>query len=811
MKSRRTSRTLWRGNRGIVLLLVALGWIPQSLVSADRTGLMPSPLSMRGAGGRPVWEGEEEILLGRLDGTSPLGLVILSHSGNATLPGRVSAFGVRILAYRTGEKVEENPEQIVPGDHTADGASGKISWESRLDKERPITLRWRRVTPHLFVGQVSGPRGVRIALETYQPWTGEEIAHQGRGRLDSDERWAHFRARPDRRTLMGELVYPRGLPPQRRRFLLQTERTAIGAASFRDGTSLRAQLTTSGHAQEDLAPSLPTLHAHAALSFDLSQENSLSFVATLGHQWEQMEREVRETLRSAPIEDQLGSAEERRRPANGGQSDRRDDPDVRIQQMILASRRFDPGTGVLHLAMGESRRPSAASSPEATLPPAEAALYGAVLGALIDPEAAKGTIRLLLSSQQADGRVPLSSGGTSPPSVGRSLPPLLAWATLKIYLASPDLEFLAWCYPRLLQWNQWWYQPRDRGRAWRDGNGDGLLEWGVNVELEFGSLGAESLTLEDRRRLAATEGGLTASNSSEAPFNASSGTFEVSSIGLNSLYALDTECLALLASELGLTIEAERLFDRYQRLRTLINTHLWDEELGLYVDRGWDGRSATGLSLSSLYPMLAGIPEPDRLKRMMTHLAPLLGTADLLPIRTVGSYLIYQGLRRYGEHQASADLANFLAQEEKVSTPAAPDPLPAIRLWPTVEELLFLDHIRGLTIGSLLLTEQRSLDRVGLPEGPIDLLAGPTRTLIRRRGKIELECEGPVRLYGYRRQERTIGFQIETLREVRLLTPGEEGKKITVTVDQSILGSTSVGASASFRVPAGTHRVLIVR
>jgi hypothetical protein len=83
--------------------------------------------------------------------------------------------------------------------------------------------------------------------------------------------------------------------------------------------------------------------------------------------------------------------------------------------------------------------------------------------------------------------------------------------------------------------------------------------------------------------------------------------------------------------------------------------------------------------------------------------------------------------------------------------------------------------------------------------------------LIRRDGKIELECEGPVRLYGYRRQDRTLSFTIETGQEVRVLVPSEAGRKTTVTVDQSILGSTSVGASASFRIPEGLHRVLIVR
>jgi len=37
----------------------------------------------------------------------------------------------------------------------------------------------------------------------------------------------------------------------------------------------------------------------------------------------------------------------------------------------------------------------------------------------------------------------------------------------------PDLDFLREVYPKLVRWHAWWFTARD-------GNHDGLLEWGSN-------------------------------------------------------------------------------------------------------------------------------------------------------------------------------------------------------------------------------------------------------------------------------------------------------------------------------------------
>jgi hypothetical protein len=43
------------------------------------------------------------------------------------------------------------------------------------------------------------------------------------------------------------------------------------------------------------------------------------------------------------------------------------------------------------------------------------------------------------------------------------------------------------------------------------------------------------------------------------------------------------------------------------------------------------------------------------------------------------------------------------------------------------------------------------------------------------------------------------------------MVPAVEERKITVMVDDQVLGSTSPGAAASFKVPAGRHRVFVLK
>ncbi|HZF38263.1 MAG TPA: hypothetical protein VE715_05545, partial [Blastocatellia bacterium] len=67
------------------------------------------------------------------------------------------------------------------------------------------------------------------------------------------------------------------------------------------------------------------------------------------------------------------------------------------------------------------------------------------------------------------------------------------------------------------------------------------------------------------------------------------------------------------------------------------------------------------------------------------------------------------------------------------------------------------------------------------------------------------------RLRAYQSNDRAIGFVIEAKERAQILVPASKGRKITVSVDDKVLGSASPGTSTTFKVPAGTHKVLILK
>ena len=89
----------------------------------------------------------------------------------------------------------------------------------------------------------------------------------------------------------------------------------------------------------------------------------------------------------------------------------------------------------------------------------------------------------VLETQFPNGNVPnwrSRSGG----SADRSQPPIGAFVTLKLFERLGDLDMLRQAYPYLQLWHDFWTEPaRSGGPPRRDGNKDGLLEWGSDAGL----------------------------------------------------------------------------------------------------------------------------------------------------------------------------------------------------------------------------------------------------------------------------------------------------------------------------------------
>ena len=103
--------------------------------------------------------------------------------------------------------------------------------------------------------------------------------------------------------------------------------------------------------------------------------------------------------------------------------------------------------------------------------------FGALLTSLEDKAQTAAAIRAILLAQTDTGLVPnMASGGGITPD--RSQPPVGSYVTWKVYQKFQDRDLLEWAYPRLKKWHEWWLHDRGDGQPWRDGNKDGLLEWG---------------------------------------------------------------------------------------------------------------------------------------------------------------------------------------------------------------------------------------------------------------------------------------------------------------------------------------------
>jgi hypothetical protein len=829
-------------------------------------------------GANPVFQtGQSETsraIVGAYDGGSLNSIVFIGPEQNV--------FGLRFLTFRAGDGIEGAPQSYELGDCAPDGSFARLIWRSKFDDKTPLILRWSRVSDNAIVGRLSAPYNIRVAIEAYRPWS-DMRAGQGR---------TAFFAQDDHRSIFGEEIGVRSAGQATRaplrNFLLQTDRVGSGAAEYSNPQVMRISLVKEGYAKP-LGVRQP-FSRFSVLSFDPIRGEpkvapdasvySIGFVAMIGDDFGAMQAESNNLLRKldAGILDQEERKYASARVASGGalgQSFTELSRALNWSRVYLPEKRFD------YIALSHNARRS--DSDLRDTPLGWDSFFNAAVSSLINGASATATIRLLLEGMTPDGRAPLRRYLQNPrPDEavaldGRSMPPIGALCVWKVYLATRDLELLAWAYPRLRQWNDWRVANRGDGQAWRDGNGDGLLEWGFDAELELGQLGARVMSNETKQRLAFSEsgfddrpqdwGGAAASNQpnvertvdggDKVKYNDKTHTLEYSTVGLNALYALDAEILMIMARELGMSADVEKWRTRYEQIRKNLNEKMWSEEDGLYLNRHWDGSFSRRLSPENFYPLAAGLVDPGRAKRMIEtlldtkkfwgeYLLPGISRDD--PSFNPGgpghgaiwapmNYLVYLGLKRYGYQTEAAELARksfAIAQSAFERSRRYGDQFSSVdgspvgeradsdgdgqrnyffglMIWPAIEETLAIDPWAGLSFGSVAATQESRLEHLDIAGAKFDVITGPERTLIRRNGEIEIECETPVRLRAYQSGDSAISFVIDVKDSAPILVPPVKGRKITVSVDDKVLGSAPTDAAATFKIPTGTHKVLILK
>ncbi len=319
--------------------------------------------------------------------------------------------------------------------------------------------------------------------------------------------------------------------------------------------------------------------------------------------------------------------------------------------------------------------------------------------AMEDQAIAEDTLRGILAEILPDGRV-MNATGKFITTPDRSQGMYAAYAAWKIYQKWGNKQFLADVYPAVAQWHNWWFDDRGDGQAWRDGNGDDLLELGCNMSpfdapqapresSEYGlhHQGAMWEAYDDSPMWGYYPKGIAVH---PKQFRGEEGvnyvfrtaTLNLNTIDTNSLYALSADNLIRIAHELGHTEDEAVFREQYETIGRLINEHLWDEETGTYRDRFWKsagGHLSSRKAAVMLYTMAAGIATREQADRLVyEHLlnpkefwgewvVPTISRDDPAypeqyywrgTIWPPMNFLVYEGLKRYGYDEVAAQLAD---------------------------------------------------------------------------------------------------------------------------------------------------------
>jgi hypothetical protein len=302
--------------------------------------------------------------------------------------------------------------------------------------------------------------------------------------------------------------------------------------------------------------------------------------------------------------------------------------------------------------------------------------FAAFSSSLASRELAYANVRAVLSGITERGFVP-SIFCELGKSRDRSMLPVGSYIVLKLYERFGDKDFLEEVFPALLGWHEWWMGARD-------GNADGLLEWGSD-DYPSPHPQWQSHTLQAARY----ESGLDNSPMyDDAEFDADANTMRLADVGLNSAYAMDAWALARIADELGEREQADRLTHEHEKMKRRINEALWSEEHGIYLNRLWDGSFSGRLAPTLFYPLIGRAAEPDRARRVVRehllsreefwgeHVIPSISRSDpAFPDQDYWrgriwgpmNWLVYEGLKAYGFNDAARQmgekcLRTFLAE-----------------------------------------------------------------------------------------------------------------------------------------------------
>lgn len=774
-------------------------------------------------------ESFDRVSIGAFDPDAWNGIVF-----DSTAFGQQLFFAIRVGSksgtFLDGERIFDAVSEVGP--HAPDGSYALVGWR-HYPRTAMVTLEWSRIDNTTVVGRLKAPRGIQLVIEAYSPYT--------------DDFTGAYHLATDQGEIIGDHPID-GHFDSAAHLIVATDQPLTGSGTFSTVGQLRkamdaGQLPNARNQSRagDSSLKTPSYEEHmsgaAGLQFVTDESSTAHFVATLGWQVPALSDQGKQLLQPGKIDailDQKAALYQERRPHIQGLF--HGAPEA-IGNSMFWNTLYVPALGLEFPSISRHW----AKQFGGWVVGEWDCFFGSLLTNMEDTAQTSAAVRAILLSQSSNGVVPNIDGGSGT-SPDRSQPPVGAYAVWKNYERNQDREILEWAYPRLKLWHEWWFKNRGDGQAWRDGNHDGLLEWGSDK----GS--TPSVGGRGNLQTAKWESGMDDSPMwDDVTYNPSSYTMELDDVGLNSLYALDSECLARIASILGNEEDSRRFTADYKRIKAAMQQKLWNEKDGIYENLYWDGHFSNRLSPTNFYPMLAGVATPDQAKRMVqehllnpkefwgTYVIPTISRSDSVftdqfywrgDIWAPTNYLVYEGLNRYGEDEVALTFAEksydlFMAdwnanqhtneQYYAWGGSAGGDKhytWGALLCLIATEQYIDETPWDGFRFGSLNPPENGTLSNINWNHHRYDIRIGPDHTTMTRDQNVRFEATAGVVVRNYTLDSHGLSFAITTARAVTITTREHPSGTFSLKIDDQPGQTRKVErGSVSFTVPAGKHSV----
>ena len=771
----------------------------------------------------------ERVAIDSLDADGWSGVVFLPQAFGQKVP-----FGLRIGsqngdAFVDGDQIYGRVREV--GAHAPDGSYCRMSWKPP-SSDTLITLEWSRINDTTVVGRLTAPSTFQFVIETYFPAYFAQSGGPISWDLDHDAQ-GFYSIDDSHQAILGERYF-NGAFDSISRFLVTVDRPVIGSGTYPGLAQLRDNMKGSGKLISSIAPE-PAVSA-AGLEFE-TKDSTAHFVANLGWDKAILTNQARDLLTAGKIDAILAekaNAYAARRPSVKGLFEGA--PEA-IGNSMFWNTLYAPSTDLIFPSISRSW----ASGWGGWVVGEWDCFFGALLTSLEDKSQSVAGIKAILLAQMDSGLVP-NAAAASGITAGRSQPPVGSYLVWKVYQRFQDRELLEWAYPRLKKWHEWWMRNRGDGQPWRDGNRDGLLEWGSDRGSSTGPGGTGFM------QAAKWESGMDDSPMyDQATYDPKTYTMNLNDVGLNSLYALDAECLAKIAAILGKDDDAKALSADYERQKQLVREKLWNEQDGIYENRFWNGEFSKRLSPTNFYPLFAGIATPQQAKRMIeehllnpkefwgTYTTPTIARNDPAftdqfywrgDIWAPTNYMVYQGLNRYGFDKVALEYAQksynlFMdswrdAQQDNEQYHASGGngggnthytwgallPLTAL------EQNADVNPWEGLRFGALNPAADGEFKGILWQGHTYNVRIGPNKTVLDRDGTVRFEADAGVVVREYDPGPSHLSFRIKSETKVHIATHEFGSGALRVSIDGKLMGRVDVRQGAGgLTVPAGEHKV----